>query len=376
MAGTNTETNTIEMDADAEFDDLMGGHLDYLGASDDAPVKAGVDDSVEETKPAPDVEEVVDSKEDVAEDDGMKPLVTEDEEEEIPIVEGEATKSPTPQVASRDQELTDAGVDPAFVPWAKQMSNQAFSSYVATLKEAKTLRETNTQLQEQLTSTALPTNYYEHPEAYTLDKRYAESVETFKNANASIQHWQAQFNAIRSGENWHEPMVQADGTLRFVEREPSSESETQVLGMLQQAQGHRQSALNEVAQLKQSFTQSRTKVISEMKTFEDSMFPSYKGQEDKNLYIKQSLQTLREKGMENNPLAGFISKLYAYAMEGQQTIKQLKAGVKPATNGVVKVNPKLAQPTGDDFSAGADSSLKASDTIAAADKEFEELFDA
>lgn len=102
---------------------------------------------------------------------------------------------------ARDYSDIDEADKPLFV----KMSNESFAKLVPIYKEFKKLKpeyEAAKALNEQLKKgiVPVPDNYYEHENAFVLTPEFTKASENVNAAQIVYQHWQAQLNKIRGGE--------------------------------------------------------------------------------------------------------------------------------------------------------------------------------
>lgn len=241
--------------------------------------------------------------------------------------------------SSREAVLRDLGVEDSKFGLFKQMSNDAFNYNVEVLRNYKEAVAKQTELQEKYDKAdKMPDSYYDHPEGYTLSKDYKDLVAKSQQASYEYNHYVEQMKKIRAGEKWHDLVgYNQDGSPQLQEKEADTNGEVQVNQMLNALGQFNQNSSQKIAEIQAKFNAAREGRASAFVDYEKQFFPQYEGVTD-NQYINSMQALLKEKQVDNNPMAGVFSKLYAYAMEVQDKynaslseIETLKQNQKPAT---------------------------------------------
>lgn len=125
----------------------------------------------------------------------------------------EQPKGDDKQDDKQDDNARDfTGIDEAFVPHFKRMSNEAFNRLKPLyLEHAKTKQEFE-QLKEQHKKTAeefesfkkngpqIPENYYDHPQAFVLTPEFTSKLQQTQDSELIYNHWTKQLDKIAAGE--------------------------------------------------------------------------------------------------------------------------------------------------------------------------------
>jgi hypothetical protein len=275
------------------------------------------------------------------------------------VDDGKTTEKPVQPIVTDVKKLQEEEVakyGEAAVKLFPKMAKEAREFLKARLDDLHSAKEQVKELTgkvEKREAGQLPDSYLEHPEAYQLDPRYRQSSQAKDNLRAELNYWRQQLILVRDAKPWKELSRDEKGNLITTDRDPGAEADVEISEKIQQAQH----AINQhdqfLGHLQSHFKGMYQKQRSEIQTLEDQYLPAYAGDRAKdNKYIQTFKDILKERGQENNPLNGTISKMYALLMEQVGYIKQLEAEA-------TKTKPKVeVQPnSGDINNAGGEKKV-------------------
>lgn len=327
----------------------------------------------EEEKKADDGE---DKSEDLQEGDGDGAKNDEGTKKEVAKGEEEKPLPPTARVKSN---LTDdlKGVVPdAALPLLKKMSNDAREYFVAEFKRyGKQVEELKSKLSvaekaQSQNKDGLPSGWYEHEEAYQLTPEY-KNLRSAKDQLTSIEeHYRKQLIAIKEGEDWFDLILDSKGNIVQQKRKPGPEADALVSSRITEATlTSRELEKNEIM-LRQAFKSNAANHRAGMQKLEDEYFPQYAGEEFAKNEDAQTLQkVLTSYGLQNDRMAGMVTKLYAFALEQTRRVQELeKAGEVTKAKAAAPKNG----PTGDEINKGNSNKTLAPDDIPFNPKAFEQ----
>jgi len=210
------------------------------------------------------------------------------------------------------------------VKFFPKMAKEAREHFRARLDENIELKARLKANEEKLKthSSGLPVSYLDHPEAFTLDPKYREATTQYNNIANELKFYQNQLVAIRNGDKWQMPVQDKDGKWSYREMEPSAESDVHVTDLVMRGRAMLDNQQRQVNELSQNFKNSYEAQRKEFKDLSDYYFPNYAGEKAKdNKFIKVMDDIIKDKGQDNNILAPFLSRLYAFSMEQAEFIK-------------------------------------------------------
>lgn len=286
------ETSKIEdTSTEVNFDDFL--------TIKDSPLMS------KEKTPEPKKEEV---KLDETKVEDKKEAKIEDKKDEKKV---EGTLSPAKKpVLTRDY----SGLPEAIMPLFKTMSNDTFNALKPFYIEATT---TKTKYDELLAKppviadkNALPPNYYEHPNAYTLSPEYAAAEKDAVESQQVLEHWRNQLDEVRNGatefttlsRNKEEQIVY--GAKQKVDQRTQSYLESLFFSSNNQASKFAQN----LGSVKTGFESKHKAAINELQTYEKDFFKMYEDPKHPAIaVIKDTLSKLNPV-FQSNPLASFSVK--------------------------------------------------------------------
>lgn len=230
----------------------------------------------------------------------------------------------------------------------KKMSQDAREFVQARLKENGELRAKNTELETKVKAgiEGLPQSYYEHQNAFILDPKYGESAKQENLIAGELNHWKAQFAKIRAGDKWQDMQ---NG--RLVELDADANSELYVSEIIARGNAMIQQEHLKQQGLQGSFKQQFEARVAGMRSIEDQYFPDMKDEKtlkpEAKKYYDIMKGVLKERGMENDALAGIVTKLYTHHMNREEYIKDIES--KSSVAAKLAEKAALAGPTSGDI---------------------------
>lgn len=210
----------------------------------------------------------------------------------------------------------------AFFP---KMAKEAREFLKARLDEVKNLQDTVKDLKtksEAKVEGELPSSYLDHPQAYTLDPKFAQVIKTRENVNMELNYWQQQLVAIRNADKWQDLRRDGQGNLVQVEMDAGPQADVLVSSRINQALRILENQESVINNLQTSFKSRYDASRNSMAELERQYFPMYEGDKGKdNKYIKTFVDLLSDKGQKDNILTSPFAKLYALTMEQAEYIK-------------------------------------------------------
>jgi len=150
---------------------------------------------------------------------------------------------------------------------AREMSAPAFSLFQQRWQEAERLRtehaaavQAKTTLETELSSAK---GFLDHPDGYRVTPEYVQATEELSNADAALEHLNAQLVAVNQNKKWRPLMEYVDPTTKRImlragePQEASAEAVAQLTNQLSYARMQQYQAQQRVAQLPQQFQQQR-----------------------------------------------------------------------------------------------------------------------
>ena len=289
-----------------------------------------------------------------------------------PTTQSPAQQQPEPPVApvvpeTRDAVLTELNIPKEQWPLFRKMGNDSFNHVKEIIKqqaELKTQLEAAKKAVAPPNPNAIPPSYYEHAEGYTLLPQVKQAQQTAAQANYELKHWETQYLKIKAGEDWQDLDIDPKtGQYVTTNKTASPQAELNILGYMQNAKAVLSEQSGYVNQVKSQWAQQHNQVMQGFKAAEDQYFPQYAKDAEKNQYITTMNKLLDERGQQSNPLKGMFAKLYAFAMERNAEVEQLKAAQVSAAPKVV------AQPPSSAFNGGANNGASSDDRVSIAEFE-------
>lgn len=254
------------------------------------------------------------------------------------------------------------GFDESEVEKLKKMSNDAFEFVRPRLLTEKELKGKVKDLESKLANAskdALPDNYFEHPEAYLLDKNYNKALNNLSIVADEMAAWEDSLLKARGGEEWIEYQWDAkrNGYVQ-IKRPPGPESELYIEKALARGNQLKQQLESEVQSSMQTHKQRSEKLRSNVRERENVIFPQYSDPDilKKDPVMKSLADYLAEGGLENNALLPTCCKFYAHAMKLQERVEELEAGANKSK--AIEEIKKSNGPTNTEVNQGAGSTEK------------------
>lgn len=226
--------------------------------------------------------------------------------------------------------------DPDDVPALRRLPNRIFARLSQSLLEKKQLKESVdkvTKDYEQVKSGKLPDSWAEHPHAYQLTDQYRALTQELELDNFEIQHYTNQLRQVKAGQDWY--LIEGydkQGQPQFRKIEASKDGSpdvnaevniSQELNRIGQLKVVRQ---QHIGQLQNNHLLGHQRSVAQVKEAENKFFPSYVDPSKIPTEVKQSIDLCYKAippQFQNHPLAGIVTKAYAYIYEGHKKIQEL-----------------------------------------------------
>lgn len=240
----------------------------------------------------------------------------------LPEASNQAQQQPTPP--ARDYTIFPEEVAAEL----KKYPNLPFNAVKAHFEKAKQIEAEAAELRKG----ALPSSYYEHPQAYQFDRTYQQASQLYGKSTFESQHWQTQLGELRSGraekitnlvgyDEHGQPQYQE----LAVTPEIAGRLEAQIIQNLTQLAQVSQQAQQQAGYVRNQFAQQHSQTISYLKGAEDKFFPDLKDiskhprKADYDFFTTQFLPPQ----MRNNPLASGLGKAYVAIVSRDAKIAEL-----------------------------------------------------
>lgn len=293
----------------------------------------------------------------------FKKLEEEVEETKAPT----SVKTPAPSKGTKNYEGLE--VDDNIKLILNKMSTDAFEYTKARLVELQNTKRKAAELETSISDYAkngVPKSWEEHPEAYRLSPEYTKTTGLLDQARNEKEYWNQQWARIEAGEQWQDYRVGADGKLVPFMAEPTAQAKRVVEDRIQEMNHHIRTNQSKVDGLASEFKGRITARDARIRAREDGVFPTLKDDAvcQKNAYYTTLHNTLKEEGLENNPLAKTFCKLYATHMDVLTKYNQLVAA--QSTKAGVAADRTKAGPSSSEINKGASSNGKGNQTLSVA----------
>lgn len=332
----------------------------------------------EDLKPKPKVKTEDKPKGEEAKDGEDKEGEVEEDEEVEGLKETPAPKLPNKQqVASRNLE----GFDDEEKVLLGRMSNEAFNKFAPIIKEAKTFKEEKEKLvkEVEIAKKTIPAKSYFNEFGYSQDEEFIKAQETAEVCSTVTDFYKAQLINLKvhgkcyqlkgldsNGKPVAGVIVEANDEMQKAQYEASiNELIAQQASIVQQNRYKADS-------IRSGWAQKHQNATAMLEQQEKKFFPQLSVQGEKNEYVKGMMQTLREEGFGENPLAKMMCYLYATHMSLVKAINsKASAQVKTAAEEALKAK---AGPSSRVIASGkvARAASPNGKTLIAKDEEFEE----
>jgi len=338
----------------AEFEKLKGTS---------SPIKNVEPTKIKETPaPEPAKEEPKEPVKEVA----KEPEAPKEEEDDTPV-----TAKPILAKPPIEQQLKDEGLDTLseeLKPIFKQMGKPAREWAKARLKEMEDLKK----VAQEKADGRLPANWYDHEEAYELHPEYKKAVNVANNANKFVGFWTEQFKRIKDGEKWENLIMdQKTGQISTQTMEPGAEAEVYVQRQIGIESDAATRYARQAEEIQSAFKQQRGNITSALQAAESRFFPQYTDPKSYEAPAKAVREMLAKFNQTGNVLGSFMTKLYAFAMEQDKTIKELQKAAELKQS--KKEENLKAGPSYDELQGGKAKIITDPDEKPFDPKEFERL---
>lgn len=241
------------------------------------------------------------------------------------------------------------------------MSNEAYDKLAPIYREYKEVKTKLDAKDQEIanlkkSSGELPSNYFSHPEAYTLSSEYKNTKNYYDKASLELQHWEEQLANVESGKPWRDLDVDKKGN--YVTSNPieitdnnRGQVKSQLLGYITQARLAINESVGKLKNISTSHVQRAQALTSTLKQKEEEFFPAYKDTTFKGWsHANYFLENLPQEIKDSNPLSSIAAKLYATVVLQNSTIAEMKqqASIKQE----IKQDQRRAGPTGSSFTGG------------------------
>ena len=214
------------------------------------------------------------------------------------------------------------------IPLLKRASKETQEFLVAEFKRNKIALEaakTEAEVAKKSVKEGLPNAWYEHENAFMLTPEYQGAVQKANTLKGYADHFRQQLIHIKEGEKWVDIVLGPDGKPQQVIKEPGSAADVAVSDRVRSFEDALRYEQQQAGNIAAKFKHQVTTVRADMQKAEDEFFPQYKEAFDKNEHGGYVMKALQEKGQHTNPLAGFLSKLYATFIETNNELEKLQA---------------------------------------------------
>lgn len=303
-----TDTN-VEIEAkgpkqtDFNFDDFVAGKVD-------APAKPK-----ESTEGDNTLEEVIEK------DDPKTPTVAVD------------NKQPAQLPSRRDYSAFDAEEQKIL----KNLKNDHFAVLSKKLQEHKQVAAKVADLegklkvaQQTLESKGIPTNWYDHPEAYVLAPEFQEINTQHEKVTSEQDFYQQQLINVKDGKPWHKIQgYNQDGSPRFsAPIDPSNAAEVGLSNLLHKYSAEESRLKARAEGIQQGFKQQHSGAVTSVNTFLDDRIKALReevrpGDQEYSVFTK----TLPPQ-LQGNALVPAMSKMYGIIIKQAQYMAKLLEDVE------------------------------------------------
>jgi hypothetical protein len=227
-----------------------------------------------------------------------------------------------------------AGFDENEIGLLKRMSNEAYQFVRPRLLAEKELKGKVKELESNLVKAkenSLPESYYEHPQAYVLDKNYVQAAENVNTVMQEMRAWEEALMKCKAGEEWIE--YQFDNkNQRYVPIKHAASPRAELYIETAMHRG-RQILNDEETSMKSIISEHEnrsSKLKSIVKEREDNVFPQYSSEDiiKTDPAMKSLADYLSAGGLGNNVLLSTCCKFYAHALKLQDKLDEIEAGSK------------------------------------------------
>jgi len=219
-----------------------------------------------------------------------------------------------------------SGLDQNEVAWFKNMGGLAFDELKPRYLEFKKLKAEHETLKQNFEQNS-KSSFFEHDQAYQLTPEYQSHTANLNQLNAEASHWQAQLEAIRSGQPW-QPLIQDEkGNVIIGEpQEASPRGEAVIMNALTQAHILKTDISNKLQGIQSSFKSQHQGFMSKL--------------QEVDKYIFQGAdQTVLEKAMATK------LPMFPAHMHGNPLVKSLAKSLAVIDGLIIMLNEKKSAAT-------------------------------
>jgi hypothetical protein len=349
---------------EVQFSDFQ----EMLGETPTEPTenKKGTDKDESTLPPNKVLDESKEAKDKGTEQQKEQPVQGEDKEKEAEVAEV------SKDIRTGKKDYT--GIDPADHKAFSAMSQRSFD-YLKPIylrdKQQRVELEAHKAEVAKLRKGAIPENYYEHPNAYTLTPEFENAARTYSKAEFIANHWNEQLEKVRAGDDTYREIHIDAQTGKFYYSEPvvaSKASEGNLIRLVEAAKAQMSEVNVRLDVIAKSHGDRTKQDVATIKEFENISFPAFNTEEGKkNLapIVKDTLNKILPPSFHSNPLAeGYVKSLIMIRQLGG-LIKELQSKV-PAPGATATGTTAPAQqsdkakagPTNASMAAGGGNSNK------------------
>lgn len=246
----------------------------------------------------------------------------------------------------------------------KKMPNKEYEIHKKNYIEIKRLRNDLVEAKKPK-STDLPTNYFEHPEAFALSPTYKKITSNLGNAQAIADHWaDQQINIQMHGK--FVPLIEKDGKYIYGEEQEASEDDRKFVNRAEKfAQNQVMKHQANHDKFVGDFKQSHEDALQVIKGAEEEFFKDYDKEDHPTRTLQNQIKEKIPAAFQNSPLLPLLVKTGAanalLVAENQRLQKELNIAKG------IKQDKAKAQPNGKTFVPGSSAGNRTSRITSSAD---------
>ena len=251
------------------------------------------------------------------------------------------------------------GLDESEKPYFVKMSNEAYNYLYPKYLEHKKVQQKLEELdirEKAIKENELPPHYYQHPEAYKLDKRYENLVRTQQTGQQIAGHWQQQLQNIKSGKPFQNLEFNSQtGSYQLtqpVEVTPENQGtlEAAVIQQLIQTNTVNGELKGELNALQQKFQSEHKNIDSFISDVNAKYFPMYQDEKAPVQPHIKALALMFPKPLQNDPLMPTLARSLYLNLQYLEHFK--KQNNKEKVQASIKDDQRKAGPTNRSFKGG------------------------
>ena len=344
-------------------DSLKGQEIDFSGSEPDLKPLSGDTTKIEDEVPAGDEAAQEFAQEKLKKDEPVKkgelpklPEITPAEKKEVKPVDQQQTKPGEKVVAEIPKGARDYSIfSPEEQKLFKATNNQTFAAIEALKKNELKLKadfESTTKKLSEIAANpnAIPTDWYNSPDAYILHPEFQQTLGTLNKAQTEAQFYQQQLVAIESGEEFQVIRGYNSKTGEMVLSDPikpTPQAKVGVADLMNKASNLASQYQAQANQFQNNFKQRYQQAVSYTEKVLEERWPWHKDPNDPRQLRVKEFYTAVPLEFQNHPCTRIAAHMWQTIFEladrikqgeGKQavaaTVKKIQEEVEPAVSSV------------------------------------------